>query len=154
MTSSKLRQFLEMYKIPSNKKLNAPYINCCKNEKHFVRGLLDGDGCLYYNYVSGKLKHKRLELSTASPYIKIGYCNFLKSMNIPYTIYEDSNLHICYKIFIDKIDDIIKLLDYLYEDKGQAFLDRKYITFIKFKKLVDMNRQVNDIVGSNCNELE
>lgn len=154
IVSSKLRDFLSSYKITSNKKLNAPYIECGSLEKHFIRGLLDGDGCLYYNYTSGKFQNKRLELSTSSPYIRDGYIKFLNKHNIECTVHEQFNVNVNYKIFISKIDDIIYILNIIYENKGEAFLDRKFYNYIKFKKLVEINRQVNDIVGSTCNDVE
>lgn len=146
ITSKNLKEFLNKYNIPSNKKLNAPYIDCGDLDTHFVRGVFDGDGCLYYAYISGKLKQRRVEISTGSSAMKDGICSFLLKYGINHTVYEDVNKNICYKIFIDVISDIIKFLNLLYKDKNNSFLDRKYYTFIKFKKLVDMNKQVNDIV--------
>lgn len=56
ISSNKLRNLLEQYKIESNKKFSAPYINCGKYSRDFVRGVLDGDGCIYYKYISGSFK--------------------------------------------------------------------------------------------------
>lgn len=146
LTDAKLREFLNLYKIEPDKRYTAPYIECGNLDTHFIRGLFDGDGCLYYSYVSGKLKQRRVEISTGSPFVKDGVCAFLTKYNIPYTVYKDKNKNICYKIFIDVIADIIRFLNLIYKDKGDCFLDKKYYSFIKFEKLVKMNKQVNDIV--------
>lgn len=144
--NKKLKQFLQQYNISSNKKLNAPYIDCGDNDSHFMRGLFDGDGCLYYSYISGKLKQRRVSITTGSEYVKNGIIQFLNKHNIPYTITTTTKLNICYNIFIDAIEDIIRFLDLLYKEKNNSFLDRKYISFLKFKNLINMNKQVNDIV--------
>lgn len=144
--NKKLKDFLKRYNISSNKKLNAPYIDCGINDTHFIRGLFDGDGCLYYQYTSGKLKQRRVSITTGSEHVKNGVIQFLDKYNISYTVVQNKKVNICYTVFIDVIEDIIYFLDLLYENKNNSYLDRKYYNFLKFKNLIAMNKQVNDIV--------
>ena len=150
-TNEILRSLLTSYNIESNKKLNAPYIDCGKNEHHFIRGLFDGDGCIYYSYVSGKFKEKNISFSTGSELVKNGIVNFLNKYNIDHQVRTTTAVHTCYTINIEKFDDIIKFANIIYKDKKLAFLDRKYYNFIKFIQLYKMNCKVNEIVGSSSN---
>ena len=154
ISSPKLANILHLYKVQSDKRHTAPFIDCKEHESHFIRGLFDGDGCLYYSYVSGKLRQRRVSITSGSQLIINGIANFLKRNNIEYTIVFEKQSQNTQSIFIDRITDIIKFLDIIYTDKNQAFLDRKYIEFLKFKKLIEINNKVNDIVGSKGNVLE
>lgn len=145
---SQIYPVIESYKIPSNKKLSAPYIDCGELEPHFIRGLFDGDGCLYYAYISGKLKNKMLSISTGSPAIRDGVVRFLTKHGIESTVSETRSVHTCYSVSVSKIDDILKFGHLIYANKGNAFLDRKYVSFIKFEHLVNMNNEVNEIVDT------
>lgn len=145
---SQLYPLIKDYNIQSNKKLSAPYIDCGELEHHFIRGLFDGDGCLYYSYVSGKFKERVLTFTTGSPYVKEGVINFLIKNNLEYSVFEEKAVNTCYNIIVNKTEDIISCLNILYKDKGEAFLDRKYINFLKFVNLVKMNKEVNDIVDT------
>lgn len=149
LLSSKLRNFLQDYNIQSNKKLNAPFINCGNNSHHFIRGLFDGDGCLYYSYVSGKFKEKNLSFSTGSLNVVLGIENFLKSHNIDFQTRSQIKKNINYTVNIEKFKDMLELCKIMYKDSGEAFLDRKYYNYIKFKNLVEMNQKVNEIVDAS-----
>lgn len=154
LTDATLRNFLESYNIDSNKKLTAPYIDCGNNTKHFIRGLFDGDGCLSYTYISGSLRSKNFNITSGSKAVIEGVAKFLDSCSISYTIVETKSKNICYGINVGTFDDIIKLMHILYDDSGEAKLDKKYINFVKFEKLIRMNREVNDMVGSKLKDLE
>lgn len=149
INSPRLRSILEEHNVASNKKLSAPYIECNNYDTHFMRGLFDGDGNLYYNYTSGKLKERRVSISTGSPYVMEGVVKFMQKYKFEPTVVKTKVVNVNYEIFIDKIDEIIRFLELLYKDSNNLFLSRKYISFIKFKKLVEMNNQVNDIVDDS-----
>ena len=83
-----------------------------------------------------------------------GVSKFLESINISYSITETKSKNICYGINVGTFEDIIKLMNILYTNCGEAKLDKKYINFVKFEKLVRMNQEVNDIVGSKLKDLE
>ena len=73
---------------------------------------------------------------------------------ISYSITEAKSKNVYYGINVGTFEDIIKLMNILYTDCGEAKLDKKYINFVKFEKLVRMNQEVNDIVGSKLKDLE
>lgn len=146
--SYNFRLLLDEANVESNKKLSAPYIDCGVNQKHFIRGLFDGDGNLYYSYISGKLQQRRFSIATGSISMALGIKSFLESLNIQCTVSEEVAVNTNYSVFVDKIDDIIKVMHILYDEAENCFLDRKYYSFIKFEKLINMNREVNEIVDS------
>ena len=154
LTDAALRNFLESYNIDSNKKLTAPYIDCGNHTKHFIRGLFDGDGCLSYTYTSGSFRMKNFNITSGSKEVIEGVAKFLDSYNISYTIVEAESKNIYYGINVGTFDDIVKLMHILYDDSGEAKLDKKYIKFVKFEKLIKMNQEVNEIVGSKLKDLE
>lgn len=152
--SHNFRLLLDEANVESNKKLSAPYINCGINQKHFIRGLFDGDGNLYYSYISGKLLQRRFSIATGSLNMALGIRSFLESLNIQCTMIEDVVVNTNYSVFVDKIDDILKIMHLLYDEAENCFLDRKYYSFIKFEKLINMNREVNEIVDSTLKDVE
>lgn len=154
ITSPSFRSILNDLKVDSNKKFTAPYVDCREYSKDFVRGVFDGDGCLSYVYVSGKFKDVSFDITSGSSIMIEGISNFLKSMNINYSIQKTTKENTYYSIRVASIDEIIRLMHLLYDNAGEAKLDRKYINFIKFEKLVKMNREINDIVDTSLKKLE
>jgi hypothetical protein len=103
-----------------------PYMN----NSHFIRGLFDGDGCLFVN----KIKH-RYELSFTS-----GCYNFLEDLN--------NNLKVLYGVGASKVttqknitgdsyritiykQGLLKILKELYKDSGALRLERKYNKYLE-----------------------
>lgn len=154
LVDKSLRNLLESYNIDSNKKLTAPYIDCGDNSHHFIRGLFDGDGCLSYTYTSGMFRMKNFNITSGSKKVIDGVSKFLEENNISYTITETTSKNTYYGVNVGTFEEIIKLMYILYKDCGEAKLDRKYVNFVKFEKLVKMNQEVNDIVGSKLKDLE
>jgi len=154
INSPKFRELLNDLKVDSNKKFTAPYVDCGIYSKDFVRGVFDGDGCLSYTYISGKFKDVHLDITTGSSAMKLGLSNFLNEIKVNYSIIETKKENTYYSIRISSIDEILRVLHILYKNSNDAKLDRKYINFIKFEKLVDMNQKINDIVDTNLKELE
>lgn len=154
INSPKLKELLLSLKVDSNKKFTAPFVNCGLYTKDFIRGVFDGDGCLSYTYTSGSFKNVLFDITSGSINMIKGISEFLKSVNIEHSINEFTNVNTYYNIRISSIDMIITLLNILYDDSDIVKLDRKYINFVKFKKLVELNRKINDIVDTNLKELE
>lgn len=154
IVSPSFRDILNQLKVDSNKKFTAPYVDCGKFSRDFVRGVFDGDGCLSYNYVSGKFRGIIFDITSGSSTMIDGISNFLKSKNIEHSVQTTTKDNTYYSIRIASIDEIIKVMHLLYDNSGEAKLDRKYINFVKFKKLVKMNQEINDIVDTNLKELE
>ncbi len=125
--SLKLTNDLEKLGIPRGEKhhiLEFPDENILKKDliKYFILGYLDGDGCIS--------KDLSVQISFASNSV-----NFLKVM--AYKILEickiKSRLDIkkkCANLEIGRIQDCIKLLNWLYEKPPRIFLSRKYQRFV------------------------
>ena len=99
--------------------------------KYFILGIYDGDGWLSFN------KNCR-EFGICSSY---EICNFikeflLKELNIKTNkiiLNNSKNINNLYRVRVTKKNDILKILNYLYED-ASCFLDRKKEKFFEFKK--------------------
>ena len=96
--------------------------------KHFIRGYIDGDGCLSYC----DKNHKHCTLSI------LGTENFLTGIkeNLPckydYKIQRRNNIYILTMHGINAFD----IIKYLYTD-SKIYLDRKYNKFIEFCRLYE-----------------
>lgn len=85
----------------------------------FLRGALDGDGCMYLNKKTKKLT---ISLATASLEFKNQITEFLKQENIRHGVYmKDNSLYI---INVCAKKDLIYLISKLYKDSS-IFLERK-----------------------------
>ena len=135
INSPKLKELLLSLKVDSNKKFTPPFVDCNLYTKDFIRGIFDGDGCLSYTYTSGSFKNVLFDITSGSVNVIKGISEFLKLINIEYSISETTKVNTCYSIRISSIDTIITLLNLLYDNSGIAKLDRKYINFVKFKKI-------------------
>lgn len=45
---------------------------------YYIRGLFDGDGCLYYKYISGVFEGKTWQITSGSKLIAEGLVNCIK----------------------------------------------------------------------------
>ena len=88
-----------------------------KLHKHFIRGLLDSDGSLYYNTGTTNLW---CTLAGTKPLLE-GTQKALAYLNIKTAIYEHDNIFI---LRITNQDDMEKFLHWLYDD-ATIFLKRK-----------------------------
>ncbi len=114
----------ERFGLVKNKSLIAEYPNIDPNmDKHFIRGLFDGDGCLTYTmdknyrrYTFSIVGSYNMILSVKEKLLNIGiYVGFRKTKSI-------------YELHIRGNRQIIKILDWLYDD-STIYLDRKYIKY-------------------------
>lgn len=151
IVSKKLRKILEGYKIDSNKKFTAPYIDCGKYSRDFVRGVFDGDGCIHYTYTSGTFASICFSITSGSEDMINGLSSYFYSNNIPNTVLKKDN---CYVLTINILSDILKAFHNLYDNCGNAKLSRKYLNFLKLEKLIKMNQEINDIVGTTLKDVE
>lgn len=101
--------------------------------RHFIRGFIDGDGCIESSI-------KRLSICSMSYNILLSIKLFLekeldiKEYNIKPTLKESGNILYYYIIYSDSF---MKVLDYLYKD-STIYLTRKYNNY-----LVHLNKDIN-----------
>jgi len=126
--SENIKNDLAKYSCVSNKSkiLIFPNINEIYY-KHFIRGLIDGDGFI-------SLKTKTIGLlatNNINQYIK----SILNKLNISCFIVKayKQDINILNELRVKKQDSIIKLINYLY-DNSTIFINRKYINALEIKK--------------------
>lgn len=101
--------------------------------KHFIRGFIDGDGCIEANI-------KRLSICSMSYNILLSIKLFLerelniKEYDIKPTLKESGNILYYYKIYSNSF---MKVLNYLYKD-STIYLTRKYNNY-----LIHLNKDIN-----------
>lgn len=101
--------------------------------RHYLRGYFDGDGCFCLT-----AKSFGVSFITASKSLSNDIEVILSYLNVSYKMTEylsEYNTQM-YRIYIYKIDDKLKLLDYMYKDSS-IYLDRKYKKYIKVKEKYD-----------------
>lgn len=150
ISSRLLHLTLESYGFTEDKRYNAPYINCGSIEAQllYLRGLFDGDGSLYYDYVSGRFEGINFQITTGSEEVQKGLYHFLISLGIG--AYKDKAISAAgntyYHVGIRNKEGIVKLFPLLYQDSKSICLYRKYKNYLKLLELIEMNNRVDDIV--------
>lgn len=127
--SKEIAEDLIKHKVLENKTLKAEYpIVDDDLFFDFLRGYIDGDGCIYVN--KNKLTHSQMHITSSHREI-LDYIKFkLKSFNIKSEIYKENDMK--YRIYIN-YKDSIKLLDYIYYDSSLQKLERKYNKYLILK---------------------
>jgi predicted transcriptional regulator len=97
--------------------------------KHYIRGYFDGDGCLCFTN-----KSFCINFTTASQMLNNDVANILKSkgFNFSESSYISEFGTVIYRIDINKQQDKINFLDWIYKD-ANIYLDRKYKKYLKVK---------------------
>lgn len=77
-----------------------------------------------------------------------GLCKFLTKQNIKYYTDECTSIadNIYYHIGVRSIESIKQLFSLLYKDNIEYKLPIKYGKFLKILKIIEINKQVDDIV--------
>lgn len=153
INSPKLTQILNQYSIYSDKRYSVPYIKAPNKslESCFLRGLFDGDGCIYYNYVSGSFQNMRMEITTGSENMKNGLSELYSELGLHYTIDERTSKvgNVYYVIYVRTIKDMQDFGNWIYSNTFKFKLNSKYKKYIKFLKILEIESQVDDIVDAN-----
>ena len=147
-----LHNILEEFGFTSNKRHNAPFIIApsIREQFLFIRGLFDGDGSIYYNYVSGRFEGLNWQVCSGSEILAKSLYNFLIEQGLSPTIEKCTSsvgnpyYHVC----IRRQSDIEILFNILYTDCPILCLHSKYKRFLKLIKLIDIHKQVDDIVDT------
>ena len=147
-----LHNILEEFGFTSNKRHNAPFIIApsIREQFLFIRGLFDGDGSIYYNYVSGRFEGLDWQVCSGSEIMAKSLYDFLIEQGLSPTIENCTSsvgnpyYHVC----IRRQSDIEILFNMLYTDCPILCLHSKYKRFLKLIKLIDIHKQVDDIVDT------
>jgi DNA-binding transcriptional regulator WhiA len=97
----------------------------------FIRGYFDGDGCIYYG--------TKKETTSSQAVSLIGTENMLKTIQKHSKVFVNSLNHDsrhhknCFSMRINKTQDILKFLDYMYKD-STIHLDRKYEKYCRLRQ--------------------
>jgi len=125
--SKKLVQGLLKQGVTPNKSLTAEPIKVKKDlQRHFWRGVFDGDGSIAKKYF-------RINLG-GTPTICRGFLNVINHLSFESNpvIFLDKELKNFARFRLNKQRDVLKVLDYLYKD-AKVYLDRKYDLYQKLK---------------------
>lgn len=140
INSPKLSEILNKYQINSDKRYSVPYIKAptLELESCFIRGLFDGDGCIYYNYISGSFHNQRIEITSGSPNMMEGLKDLYNRLSLNYTVdcRTSSANNPYYVIYVRATEDLINLGTWIYSNKFSFMLKTKRIKFLKFLDLL------------------
>lgn len=99
-------------------------------EKDLIRGMLDGDGCIYIG--KDKKGYNQFRITWLGTYaVCVGIFKYFEYCNIPLFIHKKENI---YSVGTSKKSDIIKICNILYYDTD-LYLKRKFDKFLLLKKL-------------------
>lgn len=151
INSAFLHAHLQKLGFRSDKRYSVPFIQAPTDDLQwmFVRGLFDGDGSLYFNFVSGRFEGLNWQITSGSEQMAKGLFKFLKKHNLP--CYQDTCLSAVgnsnYRIGIRSLEGIKMLFPLLYKSEFLEYkMPRKYGLFLKILEIIKMNKQVDDIV--------
>lgn len=104
-----------------------------KLQKHFIRGLFDGDGSFSYNININK--HIRTQIGILGT---INLCNGIKkviknNLNINCGVYKSKNIYV---LKCGRNKDVVKIMDWLYDCNNELKLSRKYDKYMKVRDLM------------------
>lgn len=127
-------EILRSMSITNRKTFTTKFIMLEYDIWHFIRGIFDGDGCVYYSRMHDK-KYNRdytytcVTISTASITFAEGINKFLNDNNIKSRIIRDSRDREMYYVKIMKQFSVELFAKYIYKDSGLWRLERKYNKF-------------------------
>ena len=147
-----LHNILEELGFTSDKRYNAPFVTApgIREQLLFIRGLFDGDGSIYYNYVSGRFEGLNWQVCSGSEIMAKSLYDFLIEQGLSPTIenYTSSVGNLYYHVCLRRQSDIEVLFNILYANYPILCLHSKYKRFLKLIKLIDIHKQVDDIVDT------
>lgn len=134
ITNKHMAQALEQAGLVPRKSLVLTFPTWLDKElySHFIRGYLDGDGCIYLNTST-----LRCRVSFISAY---NFCNTVTEILMDVLGIKSHLRHTrnasdtCYTVEINKTTDIYKFLDWIY-DGADLYLERKYQKYQQFLKM-------------------
>jgi intein-encoded DNA endonuclease-like protein len=134
ITSKNISNDLEKHGVVPNKTFNSQFPEHLPKHsfRHFIRGYLDGDGCIYiYNNKFGRVSFIGTN-NLLSEFSKI-FKNILGINSSILTKHPESN-NIIKELYVSGNRQILILLDWLY-DKSNIHMNRKYKKYITLKNI-------------------
>lgn len=112
--------------------------------RHYIRGLFDGDGCVYIGKQkrkNGTLKDKRMITLISTKMMNDFICSYIKNkfdiqFRVSYSVTQKNTK--MSTLYLEKYNNIKIFLDYLYDDSN-IHLERKYNKFLKLQKIKQQN---------------
>lgn len=127
-------ELLKSMYITERKSFTTKFINFEYDMWHFIRGVFDGDGCVYYDNIKDKkygrfYSYKRVSITTGSYSFAMQLNIFLNNNNIHSTISKDSRKRECYYVKIFRQDSVMLFAKKIYNESFDWRLKRKYDIF-------------------------
>ena len=148
--STKLKQWLVEKGFENDKRYNCPFMSVPEEYmKYYIRGMFDGDGCLYYSFTSGTLTACQLDISSASEFVLIGLLNYLNKYK-PKRRIVNKNKSVCERILITTKTDIKDFLEWMYSGKYlDLCLFRKYKSYLMLMEIFKLQEYIHNKAFSN-----
>lgn len=142
LCSKKMAADLVPYGIVPNKTLNLKFPKNIPEqfETHLLRGMFDGDGGLTLGMATRFYKHRNK--SYTKPYQELSFtgtydmCRGFQNTILKYINISEKRIahnHSVYRVRWSNKDEIIQILDLLYTDCDDHYLDRKYKLYLSLK---------------------
>jgi len=143
--SIKLKQWFVEKGIENDKRYNCPFLLVPEEfMKYYIRGIFDGDGCLYYSFTSGILISSQIEISSASELMLTGLMKYLNKYK-PKRYIVNRNQGICEKIIINTKKEIEDFLKWMYSGKYLDYcLFRKYRSYLMLMEIFKLQESVQN----------
>ena len=104
-------------------------------ERHFIRGLIDGDGALIITNLSKENLHKEFEFSfTGTKEMCEGILKFMNKENLVLSKRHKDKENNNYTLTIGGNKQVLKLVSLLYEN-ASVYLNRKYENYLKMLEI-------------------
>lgn len=127
-------KYLTSLDITEHKTDFVPFIDLSDYMGDFIRGIFDGDGCVYTStthdyHINKDYNYTYISFTTGSPNFLIGLTNYLNKQNIEYNVIRDNRHKFTYNVHITKKASVKSLYDLMYKDINDWKLNRKYNKF-------------------------
>ena len=126
--------YLQSLDIAENKTDFVPFINLSDHMGDFIRGVFDGDGCVYTStthdhHINKDYNYTYISFTTGSPNFLIGLTDYFNKQNIKYNVVRDNRHKFTFNIRITQKSSVKALYNLMYKDVNDWKLIRKYDKF-------------------------
>ncbi len=143
--SKEMQEDLKKYGVVYRKSTTTkfPILKNKKMMSHLIRGLFDGDGwisCSVGNTI-GICSSSKEFITDLKNYL----VNNLKVYDVKINSNENrkrDGYHTLYQVSWSSLDDVIKIGDFIYKDKSDCYLKRKWDKFCKIKNRIHENTEI------------